>query len=42
MKLTIQKARPWNLNFFYDKPKKIKDSKQMHILANINFLLFVK
>ena len=27
-----------NFNFFYDKPKKIKDSKQIHILANINFL----
>ena len=27
-----------NFNFFYDKPKKIKDSKQIHILGNINFL----
>ena len=27
-----------NLNFFHDKPKKIKDSKQIHILENINFL----
>ena len=27
-----------NFNFFYDKPKKIKDSKQIHIIANINFL----
>jgi len=27
-----------NFNFFYDKPKKIKDSKQIHILENINFL----
>ena len=26
-----------NLDFFYDKPKKIKDSKQIHILANINY-----
>jgi len=27
-----------NFNFFYDKSKKIKDSKEIHILANINFL----
>ena len=27
-----------NFNFFYDKQKKIKDSKQIHILANINLL----
>ena len=26
-----------NFNFFYDKPKKIKDSKQIHILENKNF-----
>ena len=31
-----------NFNFFHDKPKKIKDSKQIHILANKNFPLFVK
>ena len=27
-----------NFNFFYDKSKKIKDSKQIHSLANINFI----
>jgi len=26
-----------NLNFSHDKPKKIKDSKQIHILENKNF-----
>jgi len=26
-----------DFNFFYDKPKKIKDSKQIHILKNKNF-----
>ena len=26
-----------NNNFFYDNPKKIKDSKQIHILENKNF-----
>ena len=25
-----------NLNFFYNKPKKIKDRKQIHILENKN------
>ena len=24
-------------NFFYDKPKKIKDSKQIHIIENKKF-----
>jgi len=26
-----------NLNFFHDKPKKIKDSKEIHILENKYF-----
>ena len=31
-----------NLNFLNNKRKKIKKSKQKHILENENFLLFVK